>query len=83
MQYILSQEELDELKKKQRHEISENKSKLQKLCSKIADSWIVEEGWYKGKAWGCILTSMRKEEWYCDDCIMKSICPYDGKIWSK
>lgn len=83
MQYILTQEELDELRRKRSFEIRESKGKLQKLCSKICDTWIVEEGWYKGKVWGCILTKNKNEEWYCDSCIVQDICPCDHKTYSQ
>lgn len=82
MQYILSEEEMAAHHKKldeSRH--LPTTKELQKFCTMVADNMLVKQGWYKGKAWGCILT--RKEEWYCDDCPAKDICPYTSKHWSQ
>lgn len=55
MQYILSEEEYKELKARQELEIMGNKKKLQKLCTKIANTMPVFY-WGKKEAgiWGCI-----------------------------
>lgn len=82
MQYLLSQDELDELRARARRAPKLDDKQLQDLCSLIADGWIVEDGWYKGKAWGCIITT-RKRDWYCDECVMREICPNPNKEWSK
>lgn len=42
MQYLLTQEEYDALRARQQHEISTKK--LQKLCTKIADTMPVKWG---------------------------------------
>jgi hypothetical protein len=85
MQYILSEEEYQELNRKRSYEVQLSKSKLQKLCTKIADTMPVNWGWEgpgpDPKPWGCILT--QKREWYCDTCPVQDICPYDHKHWSK
>jgi len=84
MQYILTQEEYDALRKKQQHELTLSKGKLQKLCTKIADTMPVKWGWSKdeeAKPWGCILTN--EHEWYCDSCPVQEICPYHSKSWSQ
>jgi hypothetical protein len=88
MQYILSEEEMAEHKKV----VSELKrlqgqlptlSKLQEFATMVANKLPVESGWYKGKVWGCILTKPKNDEWYCDDCPAREICPHPYKAWSK
>ena len=58
MQYILTQEEYDNLKKKQKTEFQLSKNNLQNLCTKIANNMPVDWGWGENnpKPWGCILT---------------------------
>lgn len=87
MQYILTQEELDALHKTAREgeklkKLYPNKEVLQAFCSMVADHMPVQDGWYKGKVWGCILTT-REKGWYCDSCPAKKLCPHDYKHWSK
>ena len=82
MQYILSQEEYNTLLAKQEYQIAISKKKLQTICSDVCDNYIVKSGWYKDKPWGCILTT-RKIDWYCDDCPVQDICPYENKRYSK
>jgi hypothetical protein len=84
MQYILTQEEYDALRKKQTRELNLGTVKLQELCTKIADTMPVLWGWSKdetAKPWGCIRST--EDEWYCDSCPVQEICPYTGKEWSK
>mgnify|MGYP003333244324 FL=1 len=84
MQYILTEEEYKELQKKRKHEIQLSRSKLQTLCTTIANEMPVKWGWSKdeeAKPWGCILTT--EEEWYCDSCPVTDICPNMDKHWSK
>ena len=56
MQYILSEKEYQELKKKQVLDFDVEKNKLQKLCTKIANTMPVFY-WKRKEAsiWGCIL----------------------------
>lgn len=95
MQYVLSQAEYDELKAKKTVDFKMKTDKLQKLCTKIADTMPVKWGWgppYHDvdgisvsqdipKPWGCVLSTHR--EWYCDTCPVTEICPYPDKHWSK
>ena len=91
MQYILTQEEYDELKAKKNIDFKMKNDKLQKLRTKIADTMPVKWGWgppYENgaskdipKPWGCILST--QGEWYCDTCPVTEICPYPNKHWSK
>lgn len=82
MQYILTQEELNALNERARRgEKAPNKKKLQALCTLVADNIPVKGGWMDGKVWGCILST--KEEWYCDECPAREVCPYEYQSWSK
>lgn len=86
MQYILSEDEYKELVEYKRRclivdkLIGKDLHGLQTLCEMVANHVPVEDGWYKGKSWGCIHTV--GDEWYCDDCPAKKMCP-SGKNWSK
>ena len=86
MQYILTEEEMAEIKKTSKHEISLSRAKLQTLCTKIADEMPVKF-WQNKEAspWGCKLTIEDNEggEWYCDNCPVQTICPSDDKDYSK
>lgn len=87
MQYLLSQEEFDELNTKREHEIQLSQKKLQKLCSTIANEmpilfWINKEA----TPWGCGLDPKDEDdhdEFYCDECPVQDICPNDHKHWSQ
>lgn len=84
MQYLLTQEEYDALRARQQHEIKLSRDKLQKLCTKIANTMPIKRSWDPNKEpypWGCILTE--KYEHYCDDCPVQEICPEPDKEWSK
>lgn len=84
MQYILTQEEYDALRAKQKLDIGMQRSKLQKLCTKVADTMPVSVKWIndgKPEPWGCIITA--KFEHYCDECPVQEICPHEHKEWSK
>jgi len=86
MQYILTQAEYDALRSKQEQCLQLSKSKLQQLCTKIANEMPVKWGWGgpDPKPWTCILSNEYDEdEWYCDKCPVQEICPYDGKEYSK
>ena len=56
MQYILTQEEMDELKKAKQRSFDVTTKQLQKLCTKIANEMPVVWGWGgpDPKPWGCI-----------------------------
>jgi hypothetical protein len=83
MQYILTQEEYQNLCDKQSYQIKMSKDKLQKLCTEIANTMPVKWGRSKeeeANPWGCIL---RERQWCCDYCPVQEICPNDNKEWSK
>lgn len=83
MQYILTQEELDQLKADAAKLITKMADDLQTACTLVADHKPVTVPWDRGtKAiWGCILTVTH--EHYCDHCPVQKICPHPHKNWSK
>jgi hypothetical protein len=82
MQYIMSETEYDYyLKKEAIANKSPDKTALQDLCTKAADSIPLTSGWMQGKPWGCILT--RGDNWYCDECPALKVCPHPHKHYSK
>ena len=82
MQYLLTQEEIEEQRAKNdaldRLPAVED---LQVFCTFVADNLVLPSGWKEGQKWGCILTV--KREWYCDDCPAMKVCPHPNKQWSK
>jgi len=88
MQYILNEEEMEEIRQlRAKMKSLPSVDKLQKMCTKIADEWPTFTGWDgKGEAepWGCIITAEAdNEEWHCDKCPVRTICPLEWKSWSK
>jgi len=86
MQYILTQEEFDQLKSDQEQRLAVDLGKLQRLCTKICNEMPVEWGWGGDpKPWGCMLTKENEfdEEWCCDRCPVATICPCVDKRWSQ
>ena len=86
MQYILSQEEYNNLTNYKSALEQKNRAELQALCTKIAQNMPVTTVDFWGKestekhTWGCVLT---RETDYCDECPVKGICPHPYKEWSK
>jgi len=81
MQYLLTEEEFNNLTKKATEaEDLPNKKDLQELCTLAANSIPLKSGWMKGKVWGCILT---RSDWYCDECPARKVCPHPRKKWSQ
>lgn len=85
MQYILTVEELKALNDKiDSFKGMPSRDELQKICTKIADEFPIKPSWMKDRdpaPWQCIRTV--KYEWYCDECPVKTICPYPHKHHSK
>lgn len=84
MQYILTEEEYNLLLERKNNYIKMQNSSLQELCTKIANEMPIDYGWpgkKEIKPWSCILTE--PDEWYCDQCPVKKICPNPHKEWSK
>lgn len=85
MQYILTQEEYDALLQRKEVSLRLSKSKLQQLCSKIADTMPIKRPWARGadpEPWGCILTHKGSLH-YCDECPVREICPEGHKEYSQ
>lgn len=95
MQYLLSEEEykdlLNRIEEAESKSFDLSKKKLQELCTKIADTMPIKCSWDKKREpapWGCLITRQNDPEdpygeWYCDDCPVQDICPYEYKDWSK
>lgn len=83
MQYILTQEEYDKLNQKVKDVEKSNYQTILDLCQMVSDNMIIGVSWSKEKEpWGCILTK-GEDNWYCDECPVKKVCPYKYKNWSK
>lgn len=87
MQYLLTPEEYNKLKQAS-DELARLKAKgpntkeLQKVCTKIANEMPIKFWGRKEAApWRCVITL--RDEWYCDECPVQTICPYEHKSWSK
>lgn len=82
MQYILTQEEYDQLRSQYRSARLADKDGLQKLCTKICNEMPVKWGWPNAdrdengdeipKPWTCMLDD--PDNWYCDGCPVTTIC---------
>lgn len=82
MQYILSEEEMSAIRAKAALlEKLPSRETLQAVCTKVCNEVILPDGRRAGSPWGCILTI--DGEWYCDDCPVEVICPYEHKELSK
>lgn len=91
MQYLLTDTEYNELVERGRYRKASLDANLQAFCTRIANELPIS-GWHANyggkdgkKPWGCIITEAKtnNQDWYCDDCPSKEICPYEGKEWSK
>jgi hypothetical protein len=92
VQYILTQEELDKLKAEGKDRTDKQLKILQDLCTKVADHMPIKWGWGDKpdipKPWGCIITEEANSdephyEWYCDQCPVRKVCPYNRKNFSQ
>lgn len=77
MQYLLTQEEYQELQAAAVARSDEATQMIQTLCTLAANHVSVAE---IGKPWGCILTH---KSGVCDQCPVEAMCPYRYKKWSK
>jgi len=86
MQYLLTQKEYNDLLKTKENGLSSVRNTIQDLCTKVADHMPITWKWGDQrpgpvKPWGCILST--EGEWYCDQCPVQKVCPYENKEWSK
>lgn len=87
MQYLLSQEEYDELTCKTGDLVKVNQKELQKLCVLVANHVPVDRDWCKEdkSPWGCIYyidKNHNNYQGYCDECPSKNLCK-SLKVYSK
>jgi len=82
MQYILTEEEYTALKNEGKKAKQALKDTLQDLCTQVCNLKPVKY-WNneKAKIWGCTRTI--EGEWYCDECPVMKLCPYEYKKFSK
>lgn len=87
MQYILTQQEYDDLRRAKGVLETAEKNELQKLCTDAANHIPIMRDWAPNQPpapWGCILDeSSPNHGGYCDDCPAQAICPHDGKEFSQ
>jgi hypothetical protein len=98
MQYVLTQTEYDDLNNAAFKAGEKVKENMQRLCTLAADNVPVDWGWNQTghdepddpvgtkenpKPWGCLITVEKEHEWYCDNCPVQNICPYQFKNYSK
>jgi hypothetical protein len=78
MMYVLTSEEYADLLAAKETKLKLSGDRLQRLCTKIAETMPVKWSWGPGKTtpqpWTCILTK-GNEDWHCDECPVQSICP--------
>lgn len=85
MQYVLTQEELDALRGAAAKVQLEERDKVQKLCTLVAEHMPVPMPWSPEsppRPMGCILLRSHQSG-YCDNCPVKADCPHPHKKWSK
>lgn len=86
MQYILSEDEYQELKSVKKKALNTDKRKLQQICTLAAIHIPIVPSWNPNAApepWGCVLASEDQDSDCCDECPVTSICPYEYKQWSQ
>lgn len=83
MQYILSQEEYENLLSRKETDDKKTKQKIQDLCMMVANCMPVDGLGRNGEAkpWGCILCC--KVSHVCDMCPVEELCPYEHKRYSQ
>lgn len=81
MQYILTQEEFNELQEKAKKITEDGQKLIADLCRRIANSEPVAISWANTDApWGCV---QDHDDHYCDHCPVQDVCPHPWKYWSK
>lgn len=93
MQYVLTEEEYDNLRKRGKHLEQKQVDALGKLCIDVAKYKPTFKGWdgkNKAEPWGCYHATYTEEEneaglgymGYCDECSVQNICPLT-QVFSK
>lgn len=87
MQYILTEQEYLKLSTINSDAIREKDEIIQKLCTEVADHKPIKVYWSDtDEPWKCIITLEKEDDdsdWYCDDCPVSHLCPYEYQSWSK
>jgi hypothetical protein len=90
MQYILTEEEYNQLKNDPKNQKSETDKIIADLCRMVADNKVIKREdvnkldksfWREEAPWKCIRST--DYEWYCDLCPVKKICTWPHKNYSK
>ena len=84
MDYVLNQEEYDELKNGIEKEREAVKETLQRLCAEVAIYKPIKF-WNNAipSPWGCWQNGGSSIGGYCDECPVQDDCPEEYKRWSK
>ena len=86
MQYLLTQQEYEALRREKSLRTDGEKARLQELCTTAAQHIPIVIEWSSDKTprpWGCILGPREQSPGYCDQCPAKDVCPHEGKRVSK
>jgi len=86
MQYLLTQQEYEALRREKQLYTEAQTTELQKLCTMAAQHIPVVIEWSRDTTpspWGCILSRGEQDPGYCDCCPAQEVCPHEGKEWSK
>jgi hypothetical protein len=82
MQYVLTNEEYEELKNRPELVRQSFKAVVQDLCIQVCDNMPIKFWENKdARVWGCWKTDKARE--YCDECPVTGQCPEKHKRWSK
>ena len=86
MQYLLTEEEYNELRIQNNAKQRECDIIINDLCQTVANHLPVHVSdphspIQKQEPWKCIRSV--KYEWYCDNCPVKDICRWPNKVFSK
>lgn len=80
MQYILTEDEFQELQTKAAAVTKDARLILEDLCRRVANSEVIKVDRYGSVGhWGCV----RDNAEYCDGCPVQEICTYQQKNWSQ
>jgi hypothetical protein len=86
MQYLLSEQEYEELKSSAIKQRFRADAQLQEFCTLAAQHIPVKIPWLKSSPvpWGCILSEDDNNSTHCcDECPAVKFCPYEDKEFSQ
>jgi hypothetical protein len=79
MQYLLTQEEMDDLNRKGASALERANETIQRLCTRVSDLSVGRIAHHAG----CILNPNTGFGGYCGNCPVIDECPHGNKRWSK